>query len=70
MQLGYQNNLADKEQQLQTTIEMHKDDPKIKEFVEALASMIDSYNRKKCFAKGSRNGIPIVKKVTTLQIKS
>lgn len=33
MQLGYQNNLAEKQNQLQTMLEMHRDDPKITEFV-------------------------------------
>ncbi len=38
MRLDYQNNLANKEQQLHATIELHKDDPKIEEFItEALA---------------------------------
>lgn len=38
MQLGYQNNLAEKEHQLHAMLEMHKDDPKVIEFVsEALA---------------------------------
>ena len=38
MQLGYQNNLAEKENQLQTMLKLHRDDPKITEFVsESLA---------------------------------
>ena len=38
MQLDYQSSLSNKEEQLQTMIGMHKDDPKIKEFItEALA---------------------------------
>jgi len=38
MQLGYQSSLAEKEQHLHATLEMHKDDPKFIEFLtEALA---------------------------------
>ena len=32
MQLGYQSSLTEKEQHLQATLEMHKDDPKVAEF--------------------------------------
>jgi len=41
MQLGYQNSLAGKEQQLQATIELHKDDHKIEEFVTKALALND-----------------------------
>jgi len=38
MQLAHQSSLASKEEQIQGMIELHKDDPKIMEFIiEALA---------------------------------
>ena len=33
MQLAYQNNLTEKENQLQAMLEMHRDDSKLIEFV-------------------------------------
>ena len=41
MKLGYQNNLAEKENQLQAMLEMHKDDPKITEFVSKALALND-----------------------------
>lgn len=41
MQLGYQNSLVEKENQLQVIQEMHKDDPKLTEFVIEANSLND-----------------------------
>ena len=39
MQVGYQNNLAEKEKQLQAMQEMHKDDPKLPKFISESISL-------------------------------
>ena len=41
MQIGYQNSLAKKEKQLQDVQEMHKDDPKLAEFITESISLND-----------------------------
>ena len=41
MQRGYQNSLAEREKQLQVMQEMHKDDPKLTEFVTESISLND-----------------------------
>ena len=41
MQIGYQNSLAEKEKQLQVMQEMHKDDPKLTEFITESISLND-----------------------------
>ena len=41
MQLGYQISLAEKEQHLQATLEMHKDDPKVAKFVTKALALND-----------------------------
>ena len=41
MQIGYQNSLAEKEKQLQDVQEMHKDDPKLTEFITESISLND-----------------------------
>ena len=45
MQLGYQNSLTGKEQQLQATIELHNDDPKIEKFVTEALSLNDQLSQ-------------------------
>ena len=41
MQIEYQNSLAEKEKQLQVMQEMHKDDPKLTEFITESISLND-----------------------------
>ena len=41
MLIGYQNSLAEKEKQLQVMQEMHKDDPKLTEFITESISLND-----------------------------
>ena len=41
MQIGYHNSLTEKEKQLQVMQEMHKDDPKLTEFITESISLND-----------------------------
>ena len=52
MQLDHQISLANKEKRLQTMIEMHKDDPKIGEFItEALALISQLLQQEELFCQ-------------------